>query len=123
MCRSQGIVAQSKNITGKDNSNGLKVRIARLESVVERLSKLPPDQAAEMVSDASSYIHLQLPTSTSNTKEMAEALERQLRAIPPVLALFNNEIVCTATRHILFALTDVHRCELMKTSISHCYQI
>lgn len=79
--------------TGVEKSTGLRVRIARLESVVERLSQLPPDQATDVVSNTSSQIQLQLQMPASNTREMAEALERQQQTKPPLFALFSNEVV------------------------------
>ena len=86
MCTQQGVPTIPSTSAGVPKSNRLKVRVTRLESVVERLAKHLPQEEVEKPQTLKSSDHV-------TSKVEWEGMEKSLRTVPPLYALFQSEMV------------------------------
>lgn len=88
-CVGQGIVNNSLSV----KRSNLKIRIGRLESIIERLSKEHPEKALEVISETDSSCS---PTNSSDSLSNTgiSMTQEQLRDLKsPLFDLFDNDVV------------------------------
>ena len=90
-CSSQGIVKKAS--TGEKSN--LKIRISKLESIIERLSKAHPEVALEVISEteSSSSRALSNATSSQNCNDPSQEQEQCRSLKSPLFDLFDNGVV------------------------------
>jgi hypothetical protein len=87
-----------------DNRPNLRVRVARLESMLERLVQNDPKSAAGALNGFDAPIHFRRDSASQRRKSLHEAVLRDdVRGVPtsansPLSSLFDNEMV----RYVLF---------------------
>ncbi len=87
-----------------DRRSNLRIRVAQLESVIERLAKAHPERTAAVLAfqPNAAVVQEDLTTKASPSVQAGlrelDQLDIQSRERSPLLALFNNEVVsyCTA---------------------------
>lgn len=93
-----------------ENRSNLRIRVAKLESMIERLAKAHPERAAALLAakqDATQKEPEPPPPSHMQTglQELNE-LDIQSQARSPLFVLFNNEVVSIATGFTMLRMTQ-----------------
>ena len=103
---SQGEVLQPGEKIVADRHSNLRIRVAKLESVIERLAKTNPERTAALLAGqqdpdvAQEGARAKTPPYVQAGLRELDELDIQSQIRSPLFALFNNEVVSYAWDHL-----------------------